>query len=262
MTEKDYKIIPFPKARQPIVVALRQAKRMNVMHALLEADVTDARRMVKEFRVKTGNPLSFTAFLTFCLAHAVAENKSVQAYRKGGKLVIFDDVDIAVIIEREFEGDKIPINPFVVKAANRKTLNEIHNEISNAKVENINKPQNSSLIDLYWYAPGFIRSLLWYLWLGSPYWRKRLTGTVGFSALGMFGKGTGWGIPISTYSLSVTMGTISQKPALIDGKLETREFLDLTASFDHNVIDGAPAARFITQFKELIESGYGLREAA
>jgi pyruvate/2-oxoglutarate dehydrogenase complex dihydrolipoamide acyltransferase (E2) component len=260
MTEKDYRMIPFPKVRQPIVDALRQAKRMNVMQALLEVDVTDARRIVKEFRVKTGKPLSFTTFLTFCLAHAVAENKSVQAYRKGGKLIIFDDVDIAVTIEREFEGDKIPISPLVVKAANRKTHSEIHNEISNAKAENINKPPNNRLINLYWYAPGFIRSLLWHIWLGSPYWRKRLTGTVGFSALGMFGKGTGWGIPVSTYSLSITMGTIGQKPALIDGKLETREFLDLTASFDHDVIDGAPAARFITQFKELIESSYGLRE--
>jgi pyruvate/2-oxoglutarate dehydrogenase complex dihydrolipoamide acyltransferase (E2) component len=111
-------------------------------------------------------------------------------------------------------------------------------------------------------VPGFIRSLLWHIWLGTPYWRKRLTGTVGFSALSMFGKGTGWGIPVSTYSLSITMGTIGQKPALIDGKLETREFLDLTASFDHDVVDGAPASRFITQFKELIENGYGLRESA
>jgi hypothetical protein len=37
-----------------------------------------------------------------------------------------------------------------------------------------------------------------------------------------------------------------------------REYLNLTASFDHNMMDAAPAARFTERFKELIESGYGL----
>ena len=34
--------------------------------------------------------------------------------------------------------------------------------------------------------------------------------------------------------------------------------MSVTISFDHDVIDGAPAARFIHQLKKLIESGYGL----
>jgi hypothetical protein len=33
-----------------------------------------------------------------------------------------------------------------------------------------------------------------------------------------------------------------------------------TPSFDHDIIDGAPAARFTQRLKELIESGYGLPE--
>ena len=41
-------------------------------------------------------------------------------------------------------------------------------------------------------------------------------------------------------------------------EVAVREYLSLTASFDHNIIDGAPAARFCQWFKELIESGYGL----
>jgi pyruvate/2-oxoglutarate dehydrogenase complex dihydrolipoamide acyltransferase (E2) component len=34
--------------------------------------------------------------------------------------------------------------------------------------------------------------------------------------------------------------------------------LDLTVAFDHDVVDGAPAARFVKRLVELIESGYGL----
>jgi hypothetical protein len=33
---------------------------------------------------------------------------------------------------------------------------------------------------------------------------------------------------------------------------------DMTISFDHDMIDGAPAARFVQQLIDLIESGYGL----
>ncbi len=201
-----------------------------------------------------------TSFLTFCLAQAVAENKPIQAYRSGGRLIIYDDVDVAVAIEREFEGDKIPINPHVIKAANLKTLTEIQNEISSSKSEDINQSPNKWLIQMYWYTPGFLRNLLWHTWLTSPYWRNRLTGTVGISSVGTFGKGTAWAIPVSTYTLSITVGNVSDKLIMKNGKTEVREMLSLTASFDHDVIDGAPAARFIQQFKELIENGIGLPE--
>jgi pyruvate/2-oxoglutarate dehydrogenase complex dihydrolipoamide acyltransferase (E2) component len=256
---RKYTKIPFPKVRQPIADALRQAKRMNTIYALFEVDVTDTRRHIREYRVKKGSPLSLTSFLTFCLAQAVAENKQIQAYRSGGKLIIYDDVDIAVAIEREFEGDKIPINPHVIKAANRKTLSEIQNEISNSKSEDLNKSPNKWLIRMYWYTPGFFRNLLWHTWLNSPYWRNRLTGTVGISSVGTFGKGAAWAIPVSTYTLSITVGDVSDKLTMLNGRVETREILNLTASFDHDIIDGAPAARFVQQYKELIENGTGLQ---
>lgn len=43
---------------------------------------------------------------------------------------------------------------------------------------------------------------------------------------------------------------------------QVRDYLSLTVSFDHNMIDGAPAARFTQRLKQLIESGYGLQDAA
>lgn len=39
-------------------------------------------------------------------------------------------------------------------------------------------------------------------------------------------------------------------------------YLSLTISFDHDIVDEAPAARFMQRLKELIESGYALSEAA
>jgi hypothetical protein len=37
-----------------------------------------------------------------------------------------------------------------------------------------------------------------------------------------------------------------------------REYLCVTVSMDHDIIDGAPAARFVQRLKELVEGGYGL----
>jgi pyruvate/2-oxoglutarate dehydrogenase complex dihydrolipoamide acyltransferase (E2) component len=46
----------------------------------------------------------------------------------------------------------------------------------------------------------------------------------------------------------------------VEGRIEPREILSLTVIFDHDVIDGAPAARFTRRLVELIERGYGLDE--
>jgi pyruvate/2-oxoglutarate dehydrogenase complex dihydrolipoamide acyltransferase (E2) component len=39
-----------------------------------------------------------------------------------------------------------------------------------------------------------------------------------------------------------------------------REYLSVTVTFDHDIVDGAPAARFTQRLTDLIERGYGLVE--
>ena len=76
----------------------------------------------------------------------------------------------------------------------------------------------------------------------------------------MFGKGGGWAVPFGVHTLDIALGGINEKPGVVDGRIEIREYLCLTLMFDHDVVDGAPAARFTQRFKELIEDGYGLCE--
>jgi pyruvate/2-oxoglutarate dehydrogenase complex dihydrolipoamide acyltransferase (E2) component len=86
-------------------------------------------------------------------------------------------------------------------------------------------------------------------------------GTVGITAVGMFGKGhSGWGLYPTRHSLDLVVGSIAWKPAVVEGRIEPREILHLTVVFNHDVIDGAPAARFTRRLVELIESGSGLGE--
>jgi hypothetical protein len=100
-----------------------------------------------------------------------------------------------------------------------------------------------------------------FVWLGrrDPRLWKRFAGTVGISAVGMFGSGAGWGIPAGTpTALTLTVGGIAPKPVDIGGQIAWRDYLSLTLTVDHDIVDGAPAARFTERLKELIESGYGL----
>jgi hypothetical protein len=76
----------------------------------------------------------------------------------------------------------------------------------------------------------------------------------------MFGKRSGWGLVPMVQSLGLVVGGIARKPAVVDDHIEPREILSLTVAFDHDVVDGAPAARFVKRLVELIESGYGLVE--
>lgn len=49
------------------------------------------------------------------------------------------------------------------------------------------------------------------------------------------------------------MGKIMEKPIVVDGKIEVRRILPLSLSFDHRVVDGAEAIRFMNTVIELLQ---------
>jgi pyruvate/2-oxoglutarate dehydrogenase complex dihydrolipoamide acyltransferase (E2) component len=255
----DYQVVPYPKIRRLMADAYRSVQHKPMIHGLLEVDVTRAREFLRDHKAKTGESLSFTAFLIACLAKAVDEHKAVQACRKGNKrLILFDEVDVYTLIEHDVAGQKQFI-PYIVRAANRKTLQELHHEIRAAQLQDVAKGMSLQFLPTLLFRPFF-----WvFSWIGRRYpqvWKK-FVGTVGITAVGMFGKGAGWGIPMPTPTLMMTVGGIGEKPRVVDGQIVMRDYLSLTISFDHDIIDGAPAARFTERLKDLIESGYGLPDS-
>jgi pyruvate dehydrogenase E2 component (dihydrolipoamide acetyltransferase) len=52
------------------------------------------------------------------------------------------------------------------------------------------------------------------------------------------------------------VGRIAKTPAVVDGQLAVRDTMTLSLSFDHRVVDGAPAARFLQRVKEILEAPY------
>jgi len=258
----DYQVVQYPKMRRLEAIAYRSVQHKPMIQGLIEVDVTRARARLREHQATTGESLSFTAFLTACLAKAVDEHKAVQAYRKGSKrLILFEDVDVYTPIERDVAGQK-QIIPYIIRAANRKTLREIHHEIRAAQVQDVAQAwEGFKAIHWPWLLllPAF-RVMVWMAERSPQVWKK-YRGTVGITTVGMFGKGAGWGIPLASHSLWMTVGGIGEKPGVVDGHIAIREYLSLTISFDHETIDGAPAARFTQRLKDLIESGYGLGDS-
>lgn len=108
--------------------------------------------------------------------------------------------------------------------------------------------------------PWIVRRLFYWVVMRVPNWFRNNSSSVLVTALGMFGPGAGWGIPVANFTLTVTVGGIAQKLGLVDGRIEGREYLNMTISVDHDIVDGAPLARFVKELRSLIESGYGLTD--
>jgi pyruvate/2-oxoglutarate dehydrogenase complex dihydrolipoamide acyltransferase (E2) component len=238
----DYQVVPYSKIRRLMAAEFRLSHRMPLIHGLLEVDVSRARAFLRDHKAKTGEALSFTAFLIACLAQAVEEHKAVQAIRLGRKrLILFEDVDVLTYVERGAAGHSLPM-PYIIRAANSKTVREIHHEIRAAQVQDVAKAAVG--YKLVQSLPTSLFSSFLRIVGKDPRQMKKYVGTVALTSVGMFGHGAGWGIPpASPPSLWVTVGGIGEKPGVVDGQIAIREYLSLTISFDHDIIDGAPADR-------------------
>jgi pyruvate/2-oxoglutarate dehydrogenase complex dihydrolipoamide acyltransferase (E2) component len=239
----------------------RVTSHKHTIRGLVELDVTKARQLMREHKALTGEDLSFTAYIAACVGQAVAMKKQVQAYRTWrSQLVLFDNVDIQIQVERDLREQKFPV-PHIVRGANAKTVRDIHEEIRTVQAQ---PTSGREVKALPWVTllPSFARQIFMWLLFKNPRLIKGYLGTVGLTAVGMFGDRGGWGIGLpSLHTLGIVVGGIAERPALVDGKVEAHEYLSVTLDFDHDLIDGAPAARFTQQLCDLIESGSGLGDS-
>lgn len=266
MSEKTgpTKVIELTPSRRVWLNTLDLASGGHYMYGLVEVDVTIPRQVIREHKDQTGETLSFTGFLTYCLAQSLDEFKSVQAYLKNRKqFIVFDEVSVALMIEHRV-GNQGDLMGYILRQANHKSFLEIHQEIRS--IQSSPAPKGKGMPQ--WYRTAMLlprpfskifSALIRAAVQRNPEIMVEMTGTVGISSIGMFGSGhSGWGLYTPTQSFEMVVGSIAWKPAIVEGRVEAREILNLTLMFDHYVIDGAPAARFTQRLVELIEKGHGL----
>jgi pyruvate/2-oxoglutarate dehydrogenase complex dihydrolipoamide acyltransferase (E2) component len=265
MSNQSFEVKPFHPLRRATIGVLEAASKKHMIHALIEVDVSEPRKLMHHHKAATGQSLSFTSYLIHCLAQAVDRNRHMQAYRDWrNRIIIFDDIDVSTLIERDM-GDRKQVVPYIVRSANAKPVTEIHNEIREAQSRKPESVGRFRMMSLYRLIPRFVLTRLLRIMDRFPHARKKNVGTVMLTSVGMFGTGAGWGIPVATHTLNVTVGGIVKRLVAAENgvnEVTEREHLCLTVSFDHDLIDGAPAARFLQRFKDIISESESLKQLA
>lgn len=251
--ELKYRMESFSANRRIVAETTTVGREQNNIQALLEVDITEARRLIRKHRQETGEKLSLTGYVVTCLARTVAEFPQFNAFRKGRHLVILDDVTISVLVEREIDGEIFP-ESLGIQAAQNKSYRQINDEIRAAQDH---EPDGiGGLSDTKWvrFIPRFLFRMFVRLASRNVRMMARF-GAVGVTAVGMFGLKNQalWMIPlVGGATVAVAVGGIVERPVLNEEQLENREFICLTTTFNHDIVDGAPAARFLKRFSQYL----------
>lgn len=83
--------------------------------------------------------------------------------------------------------------------------------------------------------------------------KQMANGTVSITNIGVFGMDTGTPILNPGEVAIVAMGTIKPKPWVVDGEVRSRMVTTIGASFDHRVVDGDVASRFVHDVASVLE---------
>lgn len=249
----------YPKMRNFILDVMAEGRRKNTINLLFEADLTPIRRHLAQYAAQHGERISMTSYIAKSLTCAIDEDKSIQAYRHGkAKLVVFDEVDLSIMIERDIDGYTMPV-PLIVRSTNKKCISEIAQEIQASKTAPLGDTGPMTALEkLFFELPSPLRKMIWFFIRRDPHLFKQVAGTVGVTSMGMHANGPAVVIPITPMTLTLSIGAINKKLVLDNGQAVEHDFIQMNLSADHEVIDGAPLMRFSDRFKQKLQDGCAL----
>jgi pyruvate dehydrogenase E2 component (dihydrolipoamide acetyltransferase) len=221
------KVILMSKMRKAIAERMSSsAKVAPQVTVTTEVDMSEAvrlrERLLPELETKTGVRLSYTDILVKVLAIALREHPILNSRLDGDLIRLIDEINIGVAVEVE-EGLVVP----VVHDADKKTLADV------AK-------STKQLVDGA--RAGKLSS------------SELAGGTFTISNLGSYGIDVFTPLINLPETAILGVGRIVEKPIAFKGQLRVKPMMCLSLSFDHRVIDGALAARFLLRIREILEA--------
>ncbi|MDE2126309.1 MAG: 2-oxoglutarate dehydrogenase complex dihydrolipoyllysine-residue succinyltransferase [Armatimonadetes bacterium] len=214
------------RRRQTIMVRLKEAQNTAAMLTTFnEVDMSaiiDIRKRRKEqFLEKWGVGLGFMSFFTRASVGALREFPVVNGEIRDGEIVLKHYYDIGIAVATP-DGLVVP----VVRDADRKTFAQIEREIGA---------------------------------LAARARENRLTlddisgGTFTITNGGVFGSLLSTPI-LNTPQVGILgMHTIQERPVVRGGEVVARPMMYLALSYDHRLVDGSDAVRFLVRVKEFLE---------
>lgn len=257
-SENKYKKKRLSFNRRAVMASASVTSEKNTIHSFTEVDISWPRLYMKKIYESKGEKLSLTSYIVKCLAQTITKYPQFNSFISGGNIIQLENVTISVLVEREIEGENVP-EPLGIEKAEEKSYRDIQKEIQSAKSQKSDKL--GSLSGFWWlnFIPtfllkSFIRLADKNIKMGTTY------GKVALTAVGMFSKEPLWIIPHGSPTVLASVGSIVKRVVETEEGFSSREHLCLTVSFDHNLIDGAPAARFMNDFTTMIKEGEIIRE--
>lgn len=220
-------IIPLTGTRKTIADRLSQSYHSAVHTTVMtEVDMTVTasfrQRLLSETKEKTGAPVTYTSIIAKAVATALKRHPIVNSTLEDYAIKVLKEINLGVAVDTE-AGLIVP----VIRNADKKTLTEI-------------------------------ASLLGEL---ADKARKRLLsideisfGTFTITNLGTLGVHTFVPIINPPQAAILGVGMLEEKPVVIKGRVEIRSRMNLSLVFDHRIVDGAEAARFLQTLKSILEN--------
>jgi pyruvate dehydrogenase E2 component (dihydrolipoamide acetyltransferase) len=220
-------IIPLVSMRKTIAERLSQSYNSAVHTTVItEVDMTEASNFRKELLAKikeeTGVSLTYTGIIVKAAASALREHKMVNSTLEDQEIMILKNINVGVAVDIE-EGLIVP----VIRDADRKSLSEIAALLSKLGEKAKNRTLSMEEVS---------------------------GGTFTVTNLGILGVNTFIPIINPPQAAILGVGAIEDKPVIVEGRIGARSRLNLSLVFDHRIINGAEAARFLQTMKRILEN--------
>ena len=224
--------VPFRSMRKAIAEHMHRSLAVSAQLTIVgEIDMTamvDLRKALVEQEETIGARVTYTDLFVVVIARALKDNPIINSSLIENEIKIWEDINIgiAVALERGLEGGLIVP---VLKNADQKSLSEISREVKSL----VEKARDGKLM------PDDVTG-----------------GTFTITNLGAVGGGYGFGTPIINQPESAILatGAITDRAVVRQGQIVIRPIMTYSLTFDHRVIDGATASKFMLRVMQLIEN--------
>ncbi|MCH2021815.1 MAG: pyruvate dehydrogenase complex dihydrolipoamide acetyltransferase [Saprospiraceae bacterium] len=220
--DEDYEDIPTSQMRKVIARRLGESK-FSAPHFYLTMEICMDKLIAtrKQFKELSEIKISYNDFIVKATAKALKLNRSVNASWLGDRIRYYNYVNIGVAVAMD-EGLVVP----VLRSADIKSLSQIATEIR--------------------------------ILAGKARERKLTTeemsgNTFTISNLGMFGIDEFTAIINPPDACILAVGGISPRLIMNNGEIKESNFMKVTLSCDHRVVDGASGAKFLQSLKDILE---------
>jgi 2-oxoglutarate dehydrogenase E2 component (dihydrolipoamide succinyltransferase) len=207
---------------QRLVEVQQTAAMLTTFNEIDMSAVMEVRKRRKDaFKERHQVSLGFMSFFTKAVIGALKAFPRLNAEIQGNEMVLKHYYDLGIAVSTE-EGLVVP----VVREADRKSFAEIEREI--AELARKARENKLGLADLQ-------------------------GGTFTITNGGVFGSLMSTPILNGPQVGILGMHSIQQRPVVVDGQIVIRPMMYIALSYDHRIVDGSEAVRFLVRVKELVE---------